>query len=200
MASNAYAHHDGRIRQPIPTSGPTLSFDLFREIHRLQSEQPWQAEHTANTIVKYPDLRIVLIALKAGGRLHEHKTSGRISIQTLSGLLRIDTPGNIIEMPAGTLTTIDQELAHDVVAVADSVFLLTIAWPEHRIARRYEKSRTTRNGETSETDVVPIDHMRIEREKGLDQTLAQTFPCSDALSTDPNPSVLNFNFDPNRDS
>lgn len=138
--------------------------------------------------MKYPDLRVVLVALKAGGRLHEHKTAGRISIQTLSGLLQIDTPGNIVEMPAGTLTTIDQELVHDVVAVADSVFLLTIAWPEHRIAR-YQKSGTTRNGDISETDVVSIDQMRLEREKGLDQTLAQTFPCSDALSTDPDPSV-----------
>src|ERR1019366_4474658 len=43
---------EGRIRQPVPTSGPLLSFDLGDEVRRLQSEQPWQAEHTANTIVK----------------------------------------------------------------------------------------------------------------------------------------------------
>lgn len=130
--SNAYAYPDGRVRQPVPTSGPTLIFDLYREIRRLQSEQPWQAEHTANTIVKYPDLRIVLVALKAGGRLHEHKTAGRISIQTLSGLLKIHTPNRVIEMSAGTLAALDHELVHDVVAEADSVFLLTIAWPEGR--------------------------------------------------------------------
>ena len=49
-------HSQGRIRQPVPTSGTLLSFDIAEEVRRLQSEQPWQAEHTANTIVKYSDL------------------------------------------------------------------------------------------------------------------------------------------------
>lgn len=131
-AANTDLHNDGRIRQPVPTSGSTLTFDLYQEIRRLQSEQPWQAEHTANTIVKYPDFRIVLVALKAGGRLHEHRTAGRISIQTISGLLKIHTPEQVIDASAGKLVALDHELVHDVVAEADSVFLLTIAWPEQR--------------------------------------------------------------------
>lgn len=125
------AHREGRIREPEPTSGPLLTFNLYTEIRRLESEQPWQAEHTANTIVKYPDLRIILIALKAGGKLLEHRTVGRISIQTLSGLIEVHTPDGIVQMPVGHLLTLDHDLVHDVVAIGDSVFLLTIAWPEH---------------------------------------------------------------------
>lgn len=163
--SNAYAHPDGRIRQPVPTSGPTLMFDLYREIRHLQSEQPWQAEHTANTIVKYPDLRIVLVALKAGGRLHEHKTAGRITIQTLSGLLKIHTPEQVIKMSAGTLAALDHELVHDVVAEADSVFLLTIAWPEGQQIDTEQKKLDLAAVEDQYShlfgadDVIPIDYI-----------------------------------------
>lgn len=123
---------DGRLREPGPTSGPMLSFNLQQEIHRLESEEPWQAEHTANTLVKYPDLRIVLVALKASGTLHEHRTSGRISIQTLTGELTLHVRNGTIEMPAGHLVTLDHDLVHDVVAEVNSVFLLTIVWPERR--------------------------------------------------------------------
>ena len=129
MHSNSEQSHDGRIRQPVPTSGTLLSFDLSEEVHRLQSEQPWQAEHTANTIVKYPDLRIVLVALKAGARLHEHRTVGRVAIQSLSGEIRVHLDGTAIQMPAGKLLTLDHDVPHDVEAAKDSVFLLTIAWP-----------------------------------------------------------------------
>jgi quercetin dioxygenase-like cupin family protein len=120
---------DGRIRQPVPTAGALLNFDLAAEVRRLQSEQPWQAEHTANTIVKFPDFRIVLVALKAGGRLHEHRTAGRLSIQALDGEIRVHTNGQVVEMSAGALVALDQEVPHEVEAIKNSVFLLTIAWP-----------------------------------------------------------------------
>lgn len=120
---------EGRIRQPVPTSGALLTFDIGEEIRLLQSEQPWQAEHTANTIVKYPDLRVVLVALKAGGRLHEHKTAGRISIQILLGEICVHAHGQVINLHTGHLLTLDHDVAHDVGAKVDSVVLLTIAWP-----------------------------------------------------------------------
>lgn len=129
---NEHEEHpqNGRIRQPVTTSGTLLSFDIAEEVGRLQSEQPWQAEHTANTIVKYPDLRIVLVALKAGGRLQEHRTSGRLSIQSLSGEIHVHVEDQVIEMSTGKLVTLERDVPHDVEAKIDSVFLLTIAWPK----------------------------------------------------------------------
>lgn len=121
---------DGRIRQPVPTSGTILNFNLAKEVQRLIDEQPWQAEHTANTIVKYPDLRVVLVALKAKGRLREHRTAGRISIQTLSGDILVHVGERTVEMNAGGMLTLEHEVPHDVEAKIDSVFLLTIAWPK----------------------------------------------------------------------
>ena len=84
----------------------------------------------ANTIVKYPDLRIVLVALKAGGRLHEHRTAGRLAIQMLSGAIHVHVAGQVIEMTTGKLLTVEHNVPHDVEAKTDSVFLLTIAWPK----------------------------------------------------------------------
>ena len=97
----------------------------------LSLEQPWQAEHTANTIVKYPDLRVVLVALRSGGVLQEHRTAGRISIQSLTGTVRVKFEGNVVDLSAGKLLTLDRDVLHHVEALHDSVFLLTIAWPNH---------------------------------------------------------------------
>ncbi len=123
-------NRDGRIRQPVATSGALLTFDLPQEVRRLESEQPWQAEHTANTIVKYPDFRVVLVALKAGSRLHEHRTAGRLSIQALSGEFSIRVQEQVIEMTPGKLITMERGVPHDAEAKTASVFLLTIAWPK----------------------------------------------------------------------
>lgn len=185
------ARNDGRVREPGPTSGPLLSFNLQEEVRRLESEQPWQAEHTANTLVKYPDLRIVLVALKAGGTLHEHRTSGRISIQTLTGKLTLHLPNGTMEMPAGQLVTLDHDLVHNVVAEVNSVFLLTIVWPARKnrsVEAISAKVFSSWFASVQPTDrVVPINRARQQRERGLDETLAETFPCSDAISSIPNP-------------
>jgi quercetin dioxygenase-like cupin family protein len=194
-------HVSGRIREPVPTSGPLLIFDLSEEVRRLESEQPWQAEHTANTIVKYPDLRIVLVSLKAGGQLHEHRTAGRISIQSLSGNIRVHTPEGVLEMTAGKLLTLDRGVVHDVVATLDSVFLLTVAWPvsspgmkeAHEIEKHpgqindsYLNSKELAISSGARGNESILDAY-VCREDGLDETLAETFPCSDALSSVPNP-------------
>jgi quercetin dioxygenase-like cupin family protein len=168
-----------------------LSFNLQEEIRRLESEQPWQAEHTANTLVKYPDLRIVLVALRAGGTLHEHRTSGRISIQTLLGKVTLHLRNEMLEIPAGQLVTLDHDLVHDVVAEVNSVFLLTIVLPEREYSSAEAISATEVFSRFTATDsVVPINRACQQRETGLDETLAETFPCSDAISSIPNPMLI----------
>jgi quercetin dioxygenase-like cupin family protein len=119
-----------RIRNPVPTSGTLLTFDLANEVSRLEAEQPWQAEHTANTIVKFPDFRIVLIAIKAGGRLREHRTAGRVSIHCVAGEMKVHVQDELVALAAGTLLCLDRDVPHEVEAATDSVFLLTIAWPK----------------------------------------------------------------------
>jgi quercetin dioxygenase-like cupin family protein len=115
--------------------GPSLRFDLNGEVRRLWEEKASRGGRNAKTLVKHQDLRLVLTVLRAGGRIQEHKASGRISIQTLQGHLSLHIlqalPGDMIDLPAGHLLVLDQAAPHDVEAVDDSAFLLTVAWPEH---------------------------------------------------------------------
>lgn len=109
-----------------------LTFDLAVEVDRLHMEESWrQGTRNAKTLVKESDLRIVLIALRQGDRMEKHKAPGRISIQTLSGRLCLQVSDQTIDLPAGHVLALDPDTTHDVEALEESAFLLTIAWPAH---------------------------------------------------------------------
>jgi quercetin dioxygenase-like cupin family protein len=71
----------------------------------------------------------VLTAIKANITIREHQSAGRITVQTVQGHLRMNSEGREFDMPVGRLLVLDRDLRHDVVAIEDSVFLLTIALP-----------------------------------------------------------------------
>ncbi len=128
----ADAHHGrGHHRRPhsSPMAAPFLEFDLTGELERLHAEADWNSGHNAKTLVKYDNLRVVLMALKAGARVPEHQARGRLSIQTIAGHIRVRADGRTFDLPTGTLLALDQDLPHDVEALEESAFLLTIAWP-----------------------------------------------------------------------
>jgi|SRR5215472_8067340 len=128
------------MTQPSPQAGrehevgilaaPLLTFDFDREIQQLRSEGRWQSGHTAKTLVKYPDLRVVLVVMKAGGRLDKHRTEGRISVQTLVGCITFRTAEQSVELSASHMLTLERDIPHDVESAGESAFLLTIAWPD----------------------------------------------------------------------
>jgi quercetin dioxygenase-like cupin family protein len=113
-------------------AAPYLEFDLTTEIEQLHREAGWQSGQNAKTLVKYEDLRIVLTALKAQSRIPGHQTEGRISIHTIVGHLKVRAQGRTFDLPAGRVLALDQRLPHDVEALEDSAFLLTIAWPARK--------------------------------------------------------------------
>lgn len=86
--------------------------------------------HTAKTLVKYDNFRVVLIIMNTGARVHEHRTEGRISVQCLAGCIRFRTAEQSVELSAGQMLTLESDIPHDVEAVSDSAFLLGIAWPD----------------------------------------------------------------------
>jgi quercetin dioxygenase-like cupin family protein len=118
------------IRSPGPLESPILSFDLNAEIAGLRSENAWQGGRNSKTLVKHPDFRVVLTVLKSSARLHEHKAAGRISVQAIAGHIRMHVQEKAIDLPAGHMLALERALPHDVEALEDSAFLLTIAWPE----------------------------------------------------------------------
>ncbi len=117
-------------RAPVATAGTFVEFDFPAEIEKLKKEPAWQRGRNAKTIAKYPDLRVVLTIVRAGTRLREHHAGGRISVQTLAGHIRMHALDRTFDLGAGQALVLDRAVPHDVEAVQDSAFLLTIAWPE----------------------------------------------------------------------
>ncbi|HEX2657765.1 MAG TPA: hypothetical protein VHU40_05820 [Polyangia bacterium] len=117
-------------REPHSVRGTALKFDLQAEVAALVNEPTWRAHgHNAKTLVKHPDFRVVLIALKAGARVSEHKTGHCVTIHALQGDLRLHVPSYpALELAQGELLALEQLIVHDIEAVTDSVFLLSLGW------------------------------------------------------------------------
>jgi quercetin dioxygenase-like cupin family protein len=112
-------------------SGSVLQFGLSSELDELHRDEAWlqPTGRSSKTLVKYPDLRIVLIAMKANTRMHEHTAAGGISVHLLNGHIRLHLPEKVVDLPVGHLLALDQCVPHDVEAAEDSAFLLTLSWP-----------------------------------------------------------------------
>lgn len=120
---------NGAGREPHAVVGPALTFDLASEAEALMREGPWLTHgHNAKTLIKHPDFRTVLIALKAGVSFPTHKPDQCLTIQPLSGRLRIKLPGQVLEVAQGQLLALGQTEIHDVEAIEESLFLLSLGW------------------------------------------------------------------------
>ncbi len=104
--------------------------DLLEEIARLHQENAWLegTGPSSKTLVKHSDLRVVLLAMKKNMNMHEHRAATSISVQTLTGHIRLKLPDRTVELVSGQLLVLDQCVPHDVEAAEDSVFLLTLSW------------------------------------------------------------------------
>jgi quercetin dioxygenase-like cupin family protein len=111
-------------------SGPVAVFDLAGESDALRREATWQqGDRNAKTFLKEADVRVVLTTLKAGAVVKEHRVPGPATVQTLSGRISLRLPDQTVELSAGQLLALPGNVAHDVEAIDNSAFLVTIAWP-----------------------------------------------------------------------
>jgi hemerythrin-like domain-containing protein/quercetin dioxygenase-like cupin family protein len=124
----AHAVQPGPQRLSEPIAGPSLAFDLAAQIQSLRREEGWTSGRNSKTIVKHPDLRLVLTVMKANTSIHEHSAAGSTSVQTISGHIRMRVAGQEFDLPTGHLLALDAAVPHDVEALEDSAFLLTVAW------------------------------------------------------------------------
>ena len=84
--------------------------------------------HTARTLAREADLRIVLVVMKGGAHIAEHRAKDTASVHVLRGHVRLRLPDGAAELPAGRLLVLERGLPHDVEAVEESAFLLTLGW------------------------------------------------------------------------
>jgi hemerythrin-like domain-containing protein/quercetin dioxygenase-like cupin family protein len=124
----------GAQRIPEPVRGTVMGFNLAEEAARLRQERAWEHGRNAKTLVKFPDLRLVLTVIRAGQTLTEHRDAGRIYIQTLSGHLRVEALDKVFDLPAGQAVALDREVPHRVASVEDSTFITSVVWTQQHAA------------------------------------------------------------------
>lgn len=114
--------------------------NIQQAIRRLKEAPAWSQPggRSSETLVKYSDFRVVLVAMKAGIKLADHHADGPISVQVIQGRVGINLAnGETVDLRDGDIVALERALKHEVVALEESVFLLTIAWskPEEGVTR-----------------------------------------------------------------
>src|SRR5450631_55838 len=66
--------------------------------------------HAARTLAKHSAMRIVLVAMKAGGRMEEHHADSDISVHCLDGAFRFEVAGTAHELEAGLVLVVAERL------------------------------------------------------------------------------------------
>jgi len=120
----AQAHH---------VADSLVEVDLVAELQALRASDSYQAaDHAAKTIAKQPGVRVVLIALKPGGRMHEHHADWAITVQGVHGHAEFKVADRGVELTPGRLLTVAAGIPHQVTGIDESAVLLTIGgahWP-----------------------------------------------------------------------
>ncbi len=115
------------IRPDRPARSPLSEFRLDAEIDRLKAEAAWTlGTRNAITLAKGP-LTLVLVVLKPGATLEEHRARGPMTLEVLSGSIRFRFGETDHALEAGQLVVLESALAHEVEALAESTLLLTLA-------------------------------------------------------------------------
>ncbi len=136
---------------PEPTStltrlphlaGRLLHFNLAKELQELREQDSWErgTGRSSKTLAKYPDFRVVLVLMKAASEMKEHHADARISVQTLQGRIRVHLPDQAVELNAGELICLEAGIHHDVEALEESAFLITVSWPGGSAEERHNAS------------------------------------------------------------
>ena len=120
---------DMRYAQRI--GGPLIDFDLAGELASLRASDSYHAaDHGAVTLAKHRGIRVVLVAIRAGGQMQQHHTDSPITVQPLHGRIRFEAEGGGLELTPGRLIAAAAGIPHRVVGIEESAFLLTIGGRE----------------------------------------------------------------------
>lgn len=130
------------VRRPLPgtergSDAAASTFDLEYSLARLKDEECWASrDQNAVTLAKTAGLRVVLVALKEGARIRPHRADSQLTLQVLEGELELDAPDGPVRLRKGQLLALQPGVPHDVRAVSEAAFLLTLAAGESHPAER----------------------------------------------------------------
>jgi quercetin dioxygenase-like cupin family protein len=116
--------------RPIELGADTLaSFHLLRLADELRSQEEYpRAGVAAVTLARDDHLTLVLVALRAGSTMREHRAPSAGSVVVLTGRVAFVTGRDPqrTELAAGSLIAFSADLPHGVEALEDAAYLVAI--------------------------------------------------------------------------
>jgi quercetin dioxygenase-like cupin family protein len=111
---------------------PLMSFNIPHELREMRASEQWKTSHRgAKTLAKNEDVRVVLVALSKGMTVHEHQAEGAITVSVAEGSIRFIARGEERSLEQGALITLGAGIPHQVDALEDSAFVVTVIQPHH---------------------------------------------------------------------
>ena len=100
-------------------------------VRQLKSEEAWQKnDRNAITVFKTDRVTMVVTCLHAKAVLKNNLVDGIFTIQVIEGIIRVTTPDGEVDMQANQVMAFHQLVDHSILALMDSVLLLTNNAPE----------------------------------------------------------------------
>jgi quercetin dioxygenase-like cupin family protein len=124
------ASSSGRLREHPEArfAASRHQFDLHAAARELAAEPATPIRgHRQKTLYRHGRLTVALFAFEPGASLPPHTAAGAVTINVLEGHLRVRTPGEQHDLPAGNLLVLAPSVEHDVAAGEQpSVMLLQV--------------------------------------------------------------------------
>lgn len=109
-----------------------VTFKLAEIADELAREPALLREgHTARTLVRSQDLRVLLVAVEQGKKIAEHHADVTAIIQVVRGHVRVRLSDRSEELGPAQLLWLAPGTRHELYALADSAFVLTLGWSSH---------------------------------------------------------------------
>ena len=108
--------------------GPLLVFDLPLLTEKIKQEDIWYtSDRNAITLFKSENLSLVLIALRVGAEIDFRRSENIICLQLLGGKIELQATNETILLEQGHLLTLHENMPHNLLAIRETVLLLTVA-------------------------------------------------------------------------
>lgn len=107
--------------------GDVHAFDLHAVASELRDEGRVARDgHRQITLFHEAGVTIVLFDFEAGGTLADHSAAGHVTIQAITGQMRVTTPDAGRRLLAGSMVLLAPGVHHDIRAIEPSLMLLTV--------------------------------------------------------------------------
>jgi hypothetical protein len=114
-----------RPRPELRVSRPVLVFDLWREVNELKLEDTWRKHGVnAKTLVKRDDECLIVEVMRKGSTVRRHRIDSSVTLQALTGRLRVFLADRIVELPVGHVIDLAAGEPFEMEAMAETACLL----------------------------------------------------------------------------